>query len=104
MQNQVAISGKFDKSHGKFFRKWSKICKILGLGVSDLLIILLVIIGVRVKATKPENNTQNARVQANSINNLPWGQMIGFAKAGGRITLAQSATNSFNIHYKWPIK
>ena len=38
-----------------------------------------------------------SEVNPNSINNLPWGKMIGFANAGGRITLAQSATNSFNI-------
>lgn len=31
----------------------------------------LLIIGVRVRAINPENNTQKARVQANSINNLP---------------------------------
>ena len=34
------------------------------------LIMRLVIIGVRVRATKPENNTQNAKVHANSMKSL----------------------------------
>ena len=38
-----------------------------------------------------------AEVNAKSINDLPWLKLIAFANAGGKITLAQSANNSFNI-------
>lgn len=38
-----------------------------------------------------------AAVNTNAINDIPWIRMIAFAGAGGRITLAQSANNSFNI-------
>jgi len=38
-----------------------------------------------------------ASVNVKAINDLPWLRLIAFAGAGGRITLAQSANNSFNI-------
>jgi phage-related protein len=36
-------------------------------------------------------------VNIKAVNDLPWLRMTAFAGAGGRITLAQSANNSFNI-------
>ena len=38
-----------------------------------------------------------AEVNTKSINDLPWLKLIAFANAGGKITLAQNANNSFNI-------
>jgi hypothetical protein len=38
-----------------------------------------------------------AGVNIKAINDLPWVRMIAFAGAGGRITLATSANNNFNI-------
>jgi hypothetical protein len=38
-----------------------------------------------------------AAVNTKAINDIPWIRMTAFAGAGGRITLAQSANNSFNI-------
>ena len=38
-----------------------------------------------------------ASVNIKAINDLPWVRMIAFAGAGGRITLATSANNNFNI-------
>jgi hypothetical protein len=38
-----------------------------------------------------------AEVNTKSINDIPWIKMIAFANAGGKIVLAQSANNSFNI-------
>jgi hypothetical protein len=38
-----------------------------------------------------------AEVNTKSINDIPWIKMITFANAGGKIVLAQSANNSFNI-------
>ncbi|BBJ31169.1 MAG: hypothetical protein IRF12RH_03955 [Rickettsia helvetica] len=45
--------------------------KNFGKSVLCFVTIRLDIIGVKVKATNPENKTQNAKVQANSINNFP---------------------------------
>ena len=38
-----------------------------------------------------------ASVNTKALNDVPWIRMTAFAGAGGRITLAQSANNSFNI-------
>jgi len=38
-----------------------------------------------------------AAVNTKAINDIPWIRMTAFAGAGGRITLAQSANNNFNI-------
>jgi hypothetical protein len=38
-----------------------------------------------------------AEVNVKAVNDLPWIRMTAFAAAGGKIVLAQSANNSFNI-------
>jgi len=38
-----------------------------------------------------------AEVNVKAVNDLPWIRMTAFASAGGKIVLAQSANNSFNI-------
>ena len=38
-----------------------------------------------------------ASVDTKLINDLPWKEMTKFSNAGGRITLAQSATGNFNL-------